>query len=411
MTGLSGVPDRIADEVSAVLDERRTELVALSHALHADPELGGEEVRAAQRISALLSGAGFEQEPTPADLPTAFCFRKGSAPLVVAICVEYDALPGMGHACGHNVNAAAAVGAALALSPLTEALDLNVKVLGTPAEETFGGKVCLIESGHFDDVALAMMAHASNHDAVGGRSLALCQWDVTFTGAPAHAAAAPERGVNALDALVIAQTAIALARQQLPPGSVVSMITTEGGTAVNVIPERARAAIEMRSPSTEDLRVIQQRVRACLEAGALATGCTMASARVGNDFADLRQDPPLAVYYRDAMTARGRTVEMSDAALASTDMGNVSHVVPSIHPLLGYEVGDTTPHTAAFADHGTSRSADEAILDGAFGLALTAARAALDPAERARLTREPGARAEEEEEEEALAPPTGWGAR
>lgn len=387
MTGLAGVPDDTVDRVSALLDEHREELVALSHALHADPELGGEEVRAAQRISALLSGAGFEREPTPADLPTAFCFRKGDAPMVVAICVEYDALPGMGHACGHNVNAAAALGAALALGPLAEALDVSVKVLGTPAEETFGGKASLIDSGHFDDVALAMMAHASNHDAVGGRSLALCRWDVTFTGAPAHAAAAPDRGVNALDALVIAQTAIALARQQLPPGSVVSTITTEGGSAVNVIPERACAAIEMRSPSIDGLRVIQRRVRACLEAGALATGCTMALVRVGNDFADLRQDTSLATSYRDAMAVRGRTVRVSDAAVASTDMGNVSHVVPAIHPLLGYEVGDATPHTAAFADHGASPSADAAILDGAFGLALTAARAALDPAERARLTR------------------------
>ncbi|MEU8708345.1 amidohydrolase [Streptomyces sp. NPDC048565] len=385
MKGVAGVPGDIVDRVSDLIEERRTPLVALSHTLHADPELGGEEVRAAQRISALLSDAGFEQEPTPADLPTAFCYRKGAAPMVVTICVEYDALPGMGHACGHNVNAAAAVGAALALGQLAEALDVSVKVLGTPAEETFGGKISLIDSGHFDDASLAMMAHAANHDAVGGRSLALCRWDVTFTGVPAHAAAAPERGVNALDALVIAQTAIALARQQLPSRSVISTITTEGGSAVNVIPERARAAIEMRSPSIDELRVIQRRVRACLEAGALATGCAMDLTRVGNDFADLRQDTSLTAFYRDAMSSRGRTVEVTDAALASTDMGNVSHLVPAIHPLLGYDVDGTTPHTAAFADHGTSPSADEAILDGAFGLALTAARAALDPAERERL--------------------------
>ncbi|MFG2535883.1 amidohydrolase [Streptomyces sp. NPDC048511] len=387
MKDVPGIPRDLVERVSSLVEEHRTLLVALSHALHADPELSGEEVRAAQRVGALLSDSGFEREPTPADLPTAFCYRKGAAPMVVAVCVEYDALPGMGHACGHNVNAAAAVGAALALGALAETLEVSVKVLGTPAEETFGGKARLIESGHFDDASLAMMAHAADHDAVGGRSLALCRWDFTYTGAPAHAAAAPERGVNALDALVIAQTAVALARQQLPPRSVVSTITTEGGSAVNVIPERTRAAIEMRSPSLDGLRVIQRRVRACLEAGALATGCALELTPVGNDFADLRQDTSLSAFYRDAMISRGRDVEVTDAALASTDMGNVSHLVPSIHPLLGYDVGGATPHTAAFTDHGTSPSADRAVLDGAFGLALAAARAARDPAQRARLTR------------------------
>ncbi|TWP37337.1 amidohydrolase [Leekyejoonella antrihumi] len=385
MTGIVGVPCDVLERVGAHLEEHRPLLVGLSHALHADPELGGEEVRAAQRISRLLGDAGFEREETPTDLPTSFCYRMGRSPMVVTVCVEYDALPGIGHACGHNVNAAAAIGAALSLGSLTDELDLSVKVLGTPAEETFGGKVTLINSGHFDDAALAMMAHASHHDTVGGRSLALCMWNVTFTGTASHAAAAPERGVNALDALVIAQTAIGLARQQLPPQSVVSTITTEGGSAVNVIPELARASIEMRSPSVDALQVIQARVRACLQAGAIATGCTMDITSVGNDFADLRQDATLATFYRDAMIARGRTVELSDAAVASTDMGNVSHLVPTIHPLLGYDVADARPHTAAFATYGTSQSADDAILDGAFGLAMTAARAAVDPAQRERL--------------------------
>ncbi|BAS14935.1 peptidase M20 domain-containing protein 2 [Arthrobacter sp. Hiyo8] len=166
-------------------------------------------------------------------------------------------------------------GAALALASVADELGITVKVLGTPAEETNGGKVDLIGEGFFEDVSLAMMAHAGAEDVVGGSSLAMGMWDVLYEGRPAHAAAAPSEGVNALDALVIAQTAIALARQQLPPGSVVSLIVTEGGSAVNVIPERARASVEMRSPSIKNLRVIEERVRRCLEAGALASGSTL----------------------------------------------------------------------------------------------------------------------------------------
>lgn len=381
----TGVSSSVATKITASLEEDRAELIGLSHALHAEPELGGAEFRAVERLRAILERHGFAAGDAPEDLPTAFCYRRGSASMVVTLCVEYDALPGIGHACGHNVNAAAALGAALALGRIAAELDVTVQVLGTPAEETFGGKVSLIDSGHFDDTALAMMAHAAGHDAVGGRSLALSMWQVAYKGVAAHAAAGPQFGVNALDALVIAQTAIAFARQQLPPESVVSVITTEGGTAVNVIPEQTSASIEMRSPSVGNLRAIQDRVRACVEAGALATGCSVSIEPVGHDFTDLRQDPTLCGFYRAAMAACGRDVKQSDAAVASTDMGNVSHIVPTIHPMLGYDVGSATPHTPAFTGYGTSESADRAIVDGAFGLAVTAARAALDPEQRTRL--------------------------
>ncbi|MDQ0863267.1 amidohydrolase [Arthrobacter globiformis] len=377
----------IETALEAAVERWKPEILDLSHAIHADPELGGHEFRAAKRVNRVLRMAGFSfDEPQPAQ-PTAFSARFGSGALVVALCAEYDALPDIGHACGHNVNAASAVGAALALAAVADEVGLTVKVLGTPAEETTGGKVDLIDEGFFDDVSLAMMAHAAATDVVGGSSLAMCMWDVLFEGRPAHAAAAPAEGINALDALVVAQTAIALARQQLPAGSIVSLIVTEGGSAVNVIPERARANIEMRAVSTENLRLIQHKVRRCLEAGAHASGSTLQVTPTGNDYAELRQDAFLSEAYRAAMTARGRVVTFSAEPVASTDMGNVSQLVPSIHPMVGYDVRGSAHHTAEFAAFGASAGADKAVLDGSFGLASAACAAATDPEQTRRLLR------------------------
>lgn len=371
--------------ISAALERWGPEILGLSHAIHADPELSGQEFRAAKRVSRLLRSAGFSFDSTQPLLPASFAGKFGTGDLVVALCVEYDALPTIGHACGHNVNAACAVGAALALAAVADDLGITVKVLGTPAEETSGGKVDLIGEGFFEDVSLAMMAHAAANDVIGGSSLAMGMWDVLFEGRPAHAAAAPWEGVNALDALLVAQTAIALARQQLPSGSIVSLIVTEGGSAVNVIPERARASVEMRSPSLKNLRIIEERVRRCLEAGALASGSTLKVTATGNAYAELRQDRYLSEAYREAMSARGREVAFNEEPVASTDMGNVSQIVPSIHPMLGYDVGGAAHHTAEFAAHGSSASADRAVLDGAFGLAMAASTAAADPRQRERL--------------------------
>ncbi|MGO4146136.1 amidohydrolase [Paenarthrobacter sp. YAF11_1] len=364
------------------LQRWKPEILDLSHAIHADPEVGGQEFRAVKRVQRVLRKAGFSFDEAQPTQGTAFSASCGSGELVVALCVEYDALPDIGHACGHNVNAASAVGAALALAAVAGELDLTVRVFGTPAEETTGGKVDLIDEGFFDDVSLAMMVHAGAADVVGGSSLAMSMWDVLFEGRPAHAAAAPHQGVNALDALVIAQTAIALARQQLPTGSIVSLIVTEGGTAVNVIPERARASVEMRAPGIDQLRLIQDNIRRCLEAGALASGCTLQVTPKGNDYAELHQDPFLTQAYRQAMQAKGREVAFNAAPVASTDMGNVSQMVPSIHPVVGYDVRGAAHHTAEFAAFGASAGADTAVLDGSFGMAAAACAAARDPEQR-----------------------------
>ncbi|MGW4054182.1 M20 family metallopeptidase [Streptomyces sp. NPDC004779] len=380
-------PAALRERTRATLASRREDLIDLSHALHADPELAYEEHRAARRITDLVEAAGFETERGAYGLPTAFRATAGSGDLVIGICAEYDALPGIGHACGHNVNGAAAVAAALALAPYADDLGLTVKLLGTPAEESGGGKVDMLKAGAFDDVAAAMMVHAAPQDAVGMTSQAISSWKVRYDGVAAHAAAMPERGTNAADALMIAQVAIAAYRQQMPPGGVVSGVVTRGGEAANVIPALATADYDVRAGTMEELRGLQTRIRACFEAGALATGAELTLDPVGNDYADLRQDLAMARIYLNAARALGRDVQDIDPALrgGSTDMGNVSHLVPTIHPMVGYDCGDAIMHNPEFTRYGTTPGADRAVLDGGLAMAWTALDLASDDTHRATL--------------------------
>ncbi|MFE7111475.1 amidohydrolase [Streptomyces sp. NPDC057575] len=361
-------------------------LVGLSHSLHDEPETALQEHRSAAKIADLLADAGFVVTRGVGELPTAFVATYGTGDLVIAFCAEYDALPGIGHACGHNVNGAAAVGAALGLAAVADRLGLTVKLVGTPAEEDIGGKVLLLDEGVFDDVAAAMMVHAAPYDSVGASSLAIGAWDIVYTGTPSHAAVAPWEGVNALDAMALAHTAIGLLRQQLPPGALVHGIVTEGGQAVNVIPARTAARYEVRAPSLEALSAVRDRVRACFEAGALATGTELELHCHGRDFAELRQDPYMTEAYVRAAEALGRKVAARQGeTLASTDMGNVSRVVPTIHPTIGYETDGALQHTPEFTAHGKTPGADRAVLDGATALALVGAELAATDEQRRRL--------------------------
>ncbi|MFI1290204.1 M20 family metallopeptidase [Streptomyces sp. NPDC020792] len=375
--------ERCRDTVTRAQDQ----VLALSHSLHAEPELAYEEHRSARKIADLAEGAGFAVERGVCGLPTAFTATAGSGDLVIGICAEYDALPGIGHACGHNVNGAAAVTAALALASVADDIGVTVKLLGTPAEEYGGGKADMLREGAFDDVAAAMMAHAAPTDAIGMTSLAISSWKVAYTGRTAHAAAMPHRGVNAADAMMIAQVAISAYRQQMTPGAVVSGIVTSGGEAPNVIPGRTTADYDCRAETIDELRELQARVRACFEAGALATGAELALETVGNDYADLRQDLDMCALYRDAAGDLGRTVPPRDPRLrgGSTDMGNVSQTVPSIHPMIGYDCGDAIMHNPDFTRYGTTASADLAVLDGGLAMAWTALGLATDEGQRSRL--------------------------
>jgi amidohydrolase len=372
-----------------IIAERLPELVALSHSVHSTPELCFEETRSAKAVADTLRAGGLTVTEGVYDLPTALESRSGSGELVVAICAEYDALPEVGHACGHNIIAATAVGAGLALAAVADQIGLQVRFLGTPAEEGGGGKVLMLDRGAFAGVHAAMMVHPWPTERLTGACLAVSHFDVQFTGKEAHASAAPWEGINALDAMTISQVALGLLRQQLPPGDQVHGTITKGGAAANVIPASMTGRYMARSRTIEGLGALEPRIRACFEAGALATGCTVTYEELSPVYSHMESDVDLLGAYRLNAEALGRHFEADDAGTPlptfSTDMANVSLAVPTIHPLIGIDTGGAVNHQHDFAAACITASADAAVHDGALALAWTAIDAATDPALRQRL--------------------------
>jgi amidohydrolase len=323
------------------------------------------------------------------DLPTAFVARAGSGPLHVAICAEYDCLPEIGHACGHNVIAASAVGAGLALARIADDVGLTVSVVGTPAEEYGGGKVLLLERGAFAGVHAAMMVHPAPLDIVEPTTLAIHEFDVHYHGKAAHASAFPERGVNAADALTVAQTAIGLLRQHLRPTDRVHGIVLRGGEAPNVVPAHTSARYEVRARSMHELTAVRTKVMRCFEAGALATGARLELANETPAYAEVAHDRDLAARYRTNALALGRQIPdlgpLGERFAGSTDMGNVSQRIPSIHPTIGIDSLPAVNHQPEFAAHCVTPAADRALVDGAVAMAWTAIDLAADACLSARL--------------------------
>jgi amidohydrolase len=375
--------------VEDAVNRRRSDLLELSHSLHAEPELSFAEHRSCAKVQALVAERGFEITTAPAGLDTAFRAVYGSGPLVIGICAEYDALPGIGHACGHNIIASAAVGTALALAEVADELGLTVVLLGTPAEEAGGGKVLMLEGGVFDDIAATVMLHPGPLDIAAARSLALAEVEVSYTGRESHAAVAPHLGLNAADAATIAQVAIGLLRQQLAPGQMVHGIVTDGGQATNIIPARTELRYTMRAADSESLTELQSRMAGCFAAGAVGTGCEHVVAESAPPYAELRPDGWLASTLRAEMIRFGRTPISEDVEaslpLGSTDMGNVTHVMPGIHPIVGVESGGASLHQPGFTAAAVSESADTAVVEGSIMLARTVVALAENAVERDRV--------------------------
>ena len=377
------------DSVEDLVRRRGDDLVELSHAIHAEPELAFAEHRSCAKAQALVAERGFEITARAGGLDTAFRADFGCGPLVVGVCAEYDALPEIGHACGHNIIAASAVGTALALAEVADDLGLRVVLLGTPAEEAGGGKALLLQAGTFDDVAVAVMAHPGPTDIAAARSLALSEVVVDYRGKESHAAVAPFLGVNAADAVTVAQVAIGVLRQQLAPGQLVHGIVTNGGQAVNVIPGRATLQYAMRAVDTDSLRELEGRMFACFAAGALAAGCEYEIDNPAPPYAELKPDPWLADVCREEMRRLGREPVAPELEaglpMGSTDMGNVTQVLPGIHPVIGVDAGGATVHQRAFAAAAAGPSADRAVVDGAIMLARTVVHLAQTHEERDRV--------------------------
>jgi amidohydrolase len=366
-------------------------LIGLSHWIQANPELNYQETLATGWLVEWLEKAGFEVERNVADLETAFVGRFGPGPLKVAIVAEYDALPEVGHACGHNVISATAIGAGIALAAVADELGIQVSVVGTPAEEGGGGKIVMIEKGVFDEFHCALMVHPGPSDLLLPEVLAAQTLEVTYTGKPAHAGSFPERGINAGDAIVVAQVAIGLLRQALAPGDRVHGIVMSGGEASNIIPANVTAEWMIRATTVARLDELREKVRRCFEAGALASGAELAILE-RPPYADMRHDAALTTLYQRNMEALGRSFigkpgdpKRLDMNRFSTDMGNVSYVTPSIHPILGIDSAPAVNHQPEFTAATVSPAADQAIYDGAVAMAWTAIDAASDPDLRQKL--------------------------
>lgn len=369
--------------VSQLVDRLGPRLVSLSHDIAADPELAYAEHRAAGRCADLLAEQGFTVERGAFGQPTAFAARLGSAGPHVVICAEYDALPGVGHACGHNVIAAAAVGAGLALAPLLQDAGLRLTVLGTPAEEMGGGKVDLLDAGAFEGVDAALMIHPTPYDHYAPRSLAIEEWRVVYRGRASHASSNPELGLNALDGLVQGYTALAMLRQHLRPKQQVHGVIVDGGEAANVVPERAEASYFLRAGDVGDLEDLRLRARACLSGSATATGTTVEITVEGHVYEPLVPHPGLVAAFTAACEVIGRSFTPDPAGepiAGSTDFGNVSQRVPGLHADVAVHSWPAVNHQHEFAAACISESGDQTMLQAAKALALTALAVAGDPA-------------------------------
>ncbi len=395
---LAAAKDRAAEEV----ERRKDQLLELSHAIHANPELSWQEHEAAALVASALRGAGFAAEVGAYGVETAVEAVYGDGDLTVVICSEYDALPGIGHACGHNVIASAGVGAALALATVADEAGLRVKLLGTPAEEHGGGKVSLLLAGAWEDADFSLMVHGitsvpgmtgDSHSAKGMRSTAVDRFQVIYHGLTAHAAGMPEMGINASNAAVLALTAFAMLRQQLPKETNLNAFISHGGEATNIIPDRTVVQVELRAYDLDIWRDMKTKVLKCFEAGAVATGCGWEWEPTEHPYAPLVHDDVLAGLWDGNFAARGRTID-PDVRLGggSTDMGNVSQVVPSIHPMLTFRGKQAPAHNPAFTEIAASPEADDAVLDGAIAMAATVLDVALTPQLRAEFAARKAAR-------------------
>ncbi len=372
MTDISDLKRQACDAIDAMSDE----LIAISHEIHANPELAFREHKAAALLSGRVEKEGLAVTREAYGLETAYAAEFGDRGPTVGILSEYDALPGIGHSCGHNIIATTGLGASLALAKLNGALPGRVRYLGTPAEEQGGGKELMAQEGAFDGLDAAMMVHPAGVDLATMPCICVSEVEVIYSGKSAHASAMPHAGVNALDALVTAYQSIAQLRQHIKPTERIHGIINEGGVAPNIVPDRASGIFYVRAAEAISLAALKARVQACFEAGALATGCAADIRWAKADYLDMKTSWPLAEAYEENARSLGRDFfplnKMPSGSAGSTDMGNVSHRVPSIHPMIASAPPSVVIHNPEFARWAGGEMGDKACIDGAKSLAMTA---------------------------------------
>lgn len=382
--------------VAGTIVEQREDLLALSHQIHDDPELSYQEHRSAALLADRLREAGYDVTLGCYGLDTAFEAVIGSGDVTGTLCLEYDALPKIGHACGHNIIATAGLGAAIALAPVAEQAGVRVKVLGTPAEEHGGGKVDMLRAGAWEDSTFSLMVHGMTTGDVPVEHTiftAVERFQVSFHGVASHAAGAPWLAVNAGAAATLSLTAMALLRQHIPHSCNINAFISNGGAATNIIPDLAELQVEVRAADLETHKSLKQRVMNCFEGAAIATGCSWEQHATENGYAPVKHDPDLSRLWNTNLEAAGRTLDASyDLGGGSTDMGNVSQVLPGLHGTVALTGCQAAPHQVAFEQAAASPAGDDAVLDAAKALAWTVLDVAHDPVLRADLLARQAAR-------------------
>ena len=371
--------NKIQESIKQRIDEVSEELINASHSIHANPELAFKEFFACETLTNALEHHDIKTEKAVYSLETSFeaKLNPDSIGPTVAILAEYDALPGIGHACGHNIIATSALGAALGLHAVAQELQGSVRLIGTPAEEKGGGKELMARNGAFEGIDAAMMIHPAGTNLASMPCICVAEVEVIYHGKSSHASAMPHKGINALDGLLLAYQAISNLRQHIRSTERIHGIITEGGSAPNIVPDRSAGQFYVRAADDKELAQLKPRVQSCFEAGAKGSGCEVEVNWANVDYLDLNTNWPLAELFQEHAESLGREFIPYEEAVkfgaGSTDMGNVSHRLPSIHPMLAVAPPNVVIHNPEFAKWAASEKGDAAVIDGAKALALTAA--------------------------------------
>ena len=367
--------EKLKLKIKDSVELQRQQLIQLSLNIHDNPELGFEEEKASAWLASYLEDSGFRVERGIADLATAFRATYGQGGPRIALLAEYDALPEIGHGCGHNIIATSAVGAAVASKSIIDQSGGSVVVLGTPGEEVFGGKIDMVKAGVFKEMDVAMIVHPGSRNIVTIQALACSSLEVEFFGRPAHAAAQPHRGINALEAMILAFTAINSLRQHIKGEARIHGIITDGGEAPNVVPAHSAALFMIRAPDDDYLAELNDKVLNCFTGASIASGARLEYRWKDKTYAPMKNNVTLAQLFSQNLESLGRRVEAFSPGFGfgSTDMGNVSQVVPSIHPMIAIASPEVLIHTPEFAYAATSETGHEGLTDAAKAMAMTVA--------------------------------------
>ncbi|MFO7772908.1 MAG: M20 family metallopeptidase [Dehalococcoidia bacterium] len=367
--------EKLKAKARDAVELQRQQLIQLSLNIHDNPELGFGEEKASAWLTGYLEDSGFHVERGIAGLATAFRATYGRGSPRIALLAEYDALPQIGHGCGHNIIAASAVGAGVASKSVVDQLGGSVVVLGTPGEEAFGGKIDMAKAGAFREIDAAMIVHPESVNMVTIEALACSSLEAEFFGQPAHAAAQPYKGINALEAMIVAFTSINSLRQHIKGEARVHGIITDGGEAANIVPAHSAAVFLIRAPDNEYLDELKDKVLNCFTGASVASGARLEYRWKDKTYAPMKNNATLAQLFGRNLESLGRTVEAFDPrfGFGSTDMGNVSQLVPSIHPTVAIAAPEVLIHTQEFAAAAASEAGHEGLMDAAKAMAMTVA--------------------------------------